>query len=48
VEQRCYTRAEGVAALCEAGFHEIEAISAEDVGVTADLGFGRIFFVARA
>jgi len=48
VEQRCYTRAEVVAALCEAGFHEIEAISAEDVGVTADLGFGRIFFVARA
>jgi SAM-dependent methyltransferase len=48
VEQRCYTRAEVVAALREAGFCNIEAISAEDVGVTADLGFGRIFFVARA
>jgi SAM-dependent methyltransferase len=48
VEQRCYTRAEVVAALREAGFRNIEAISAEDVGVTADLGFGRIFFVARA
>jgi len=48
VEQRCYTRVEVVAALKDAGFHALEAISAEDVGVTADLGFGRIFFVARA
>jgi SAM-dependent methyltransferase len=48
VEQRCYTRAQVVAALRETGFCKIEAISAEDVGVTADLGFGRIFFVARA
>jgi SAM-dependent methyltransferase len=48
VDQRCYTRAEVMAALREAGFREMEAISAEDVGVTADLGFGRIFFVARA
>jgi SAM-dependent methyltransferase len=48
VEQRCYTRTEVVAALREAGFRNIEAISAEDVGVTADLGFGRIFFVGRA
>jgi hypothetical protein len=48
VEQRCYARAEVVEALREAGFCNVEAISAEDVGVTADLGFGRIFFVARA
>jgi SAM-dependent methyltransferase len=48
VEQRCYARTEIVAALSEAGFREIEAISAEDLGVTADLGFGRVFFVARA
>jgi SAM-dependent methyltransferase len=48
VEQRCYTRTEIVAALSETGFREIEAISAEELGVTADLGFGRIFFVARA
>jgi SAM-dependent methyltransferase len=48
VEQRCYGRTEIVAALNETGFREIEAISAEDLGVTADLGFGRIFFVAHA
>jgi hypothetical protein len=48
VEQRCYTQTEIVAALSETGFREIGAISAEEVGVTADLGFGRIFFVARA
>jgi SAM-dependent methyltransferase len=48
VEQRCYTRTEIVGALSEARFRKIEALSAEDLGVTADLGFGRIFFVARA
>ncbi|MGI8960246.1 MAG: class I SAM-dependent DNA methyltransferase [Bryobacteraceae bacterium] len=48
VEQRCYTRAEIVAALSDANFREVEAISAEDLEVTADLGFGRIFFAARA
>ncbi|MFL6350274.1 MAG: class I SAM-dependent methyltransferase [Bryobacteraceae bacterium] len=48
VEQRCYTRTEIVAALDHTGFRDIEAISAEDLGVTADLGFGRIFFLARA
>lgn len=48
VDQRCYTRAEVVARLRGTGFRNVEAISAEDAGVTADLGFGRIFFVARA
>jgi SAM-dependent methyltransferase len=48
VEQRCYTRTEIVAALSETGFRGVEAISAEELGVAADLGFGRIFFVARA
>ena len=48
VEQRCYARAEIISALNEAGFRKFEAISAEDLGVTADLGFGRIFFVAQA
>lgn len=48
VEQRCYTQTEIVTGLNEAGFCKIEADPAEELGVTADLGFGRIFFVARA
>ena len=32
VEQRCYARTEIIAALSEAGFGEIEAISAEELG----------------
>jgi SAM-dependent methyltransferase len=48
VEQRCYTKAEIVAALRGAGYREIEAVPAEDAGINSELGFGRIFFVARA
>lgn len=47
VEQRCYTETEIMTALFESGFSNVEAVSAEDVGVTADLGFGRIFYTAR-
>ena len=47
VEQRCYTQTEIMTALFESGFSNVEAVSAEDVGVTADLGFGRIFYTAR-
>ncbi len=48
IEQRCYTREEVLTALDGAGFREAKAISATDAGVTADLGFGRTFYVARA
>jgi SAM-dependent methyltransferase len=48
VEQRCYTQAEVVAALREAGFREIDVVPAENAGITSELGFGRIFFVVRA
>ena len=48
VEQRCYPQDEIVTALLESGFKNVEALSAADVGVTSDLGFGRIFYVARA
>jgi SAM-dependent methyltransferase len=48
VEQRCYPQALVMEALSEAGFREIEATTAESAGITAELGFGRIFFSARA
>ncbi len=48
VKERCYTQAEILLALGEAGFHALEAIPAENAGVRSDLGFGRVFFIARA
>ncbi len=48
VEQRCYTQAEILLALQEAGFRNIEAIPARQAGVASDLGHGRIFLVAHA
>jgi len=48
VEQRCYEEREILLAAGDAGFREVGAIPARDAGVTAELGFGRIFFVARA
>lgn len=48
VEQRCYPLAEILAGLRDAGFHAIEATPAEKLGVGPELGFGRIFFSARA
>jgi SAM-dependent methyltransferase len=48
VEQRCYPLSDIVFALNEAGFRHIETIPAKDAGVTSDLGFGRVFFVARS
>jgi SAM-dependent methyltransferase len=47
VEQRCYTQQEILVALAEAGFSRIEAIAAREAGVRSDVGFGRVFFVAR-
>ncbi len=48
VKERCYAQAEILQGLLEAGFHGLEAIPAENAGVSSDLGFGRVFFVARA
>lgn len=48
VEQRCYTQREVLVSLENAGFRAIQAIPAREAGARADLGFGRIFFVARA
>lgn len=47
VKQRCYTETEILNALRDAGFANIEAIPARNAGVTSELGFGRIYFVAR-
>ncbi len=46
VEQRCYSESEILLALTRSGFKKVEVIPATDVGVNADLGFGRIFFAA--
>lgn len=48
VEQRCYPQEEILLALSGAGFRQMEVIPARDAGVTSDLGFGRVFLVARA
>ncbi len=48
VEQRSYTQAEILSALEKAGFREIECMTAEEAGMTAELAFGRIFVTARA
>lgn len=47
VKQRCYTQAEILSAVRNAGFTAIEAMSARDAGITSEIGFGRIYFVAR-
>lgn len=48
VEQQCYSQEEILSALAESGFKDADAIPAINAGVTSDLGFGRIFFSARA
>lgn len=48
VEQRCYDKSDIAAALTAAGFTSVECVSAEDAGVSAGLGFGRLFFSALA
>ena len=48
VEQQCYTQAQILTTLSEAGFRGIEAVAAHNAGVTSELGFGRTYFSARA
>jgi SAM-dependent methyltransferase len=46
VEQRCYAREDILAALAAAGFHNIQAFMAIELGVDPDLGYGRLFVSA--
>ena len=48
VEQRSYTQTEILSALEKTGFREIECMTAEEAGMTAELAFGRIFITTRA
>lgn len=48
VEQRCYEQAEILSTLERARFRDIQAVPAGHAGVRQELGFGRVFFVARA
>ena len=43
VEQRCYPREDILGALSGAGFHSIQTWMATELGVDADLGYGRMF-----
>lgn len=47
VEQQCYTQTDILTAVNEAGFKEIEAVTAREAGVRSELGFGRTYFIAR-
>lgn len=46
IVERCYTTAEIGDALEQAGFEEVCAYDARDLGMSGDLGEGRTFFVA--
>jgi SAM-dependent methyltransferase len=46
VEQRCYQETEILSAARSAGFNRIEAVTAREAGVTSQLGYGRVYFVA--
>lgn len=48
VYERCYSEAEITEALRTAGWNSITCVAARAAGVKADLGFGRLFFSARA
>jgi len=48
VEHRCYRQEEILRALHGAGYVEIESASAAEAGITAELGYGRVFFAARS
>lgn len=48
VRERCYPASEILDALHASGFKALEAIPAPDAGIVTDLGFGRVFFRARA
>jgi SAM-dependent methyltransferase len=47
VEQRCYAQNEILRALHAAGFRSTDVFTSTEAGITSELGFGRLFFVAR-
>jgi hypothetical protein len=47
IRERCYQPEQVQSALTQAGFREIEAHDARQLGMWGDLGVGRIWFVAR-
>lgn len=47
IEEQCYSRDEISGALVEAGFSKIEIYTADEAGVTDELGFGRVYVLAR-
>jgi SAM-dependent methyltransferase len=47
IRERCYSQSQILQAVNNAGFSAAQAIPARDAGVSADLGFGRVFFSAR-
>lgn len=48
IRQRSYSQSEILTSLSAAGFHDIEAVSGEDAGMTQGLGTGRLFVSACA
>ena len=48
VRQTCHAIEKAVGALQKAGFQDIALYDARDLGMTADAGYGRTFFVASA
>ena len=48
VPQRCYQDDEIRAALEQAGFREATSCSAARAGVTGEIGYGRVFWSAKA
>ena len=48
VAEQCYEKSDVLRAAGKAGFRNVEAISAPDAGMKADLGFGRVFVSATA
>jgi len=48
VEQRTYPQTDILRGLHNAGFRTVEPVTARKAGVTSGLGFGRVFYVARA
>jgi ubiquinone/menaquinone biosynthesis C-methylase UbiE len=46
IEEQCYSQQDILRALADAGFRNIEAITALEAGMTAEVGLGRIFFAS--
>jgi SAM-dependent methyltransferase len=47
IEEQCYSQNEILSSLSRAGFEQLESVMANEAGVTAELGFGRIYVSAH-